>query len=634
MKIRISSKKKRAIKRILLLFFLLISLILIKEFLKKPNRQKFINRNNSKNNTLKKRNNFKETLIKFLQEEINNYNVTRFKRNKITYKNKELFNDFNSENINITVKSYSFLLEDYIPSKVYEDNHLKKRASEDIVVRGLFQTSIPGIADYTIEKKLFMKLLEEWAPNNLVNYKNITFELSFVNSSKQTTEYEKMVSQQLNGKNSKYDFFMIDSVWTGRYGEHLLDLQGKINSESVSLFNQVNLDSCKYKNKLTALPLYSDYGILLYRKDLLNKYNQPVPQTWDQLEYIAEYIMERESLLGNRDLEGFAGQFKAYEGLTCNIYEWIYSFRNSIDTKIDFFNDESSLRALKKLISLLDKSIISTEALIYDEALSSQRWEKGKVLFMRNWPNSIKSTEESFNITGIKFSFGATKLPGRKNGLSAATLGGWNLGVSRYSNKPLIAAKVVEFLTGWESQKERALKFSVLPTIKSLYYDKEICNVIMCDIYKDIQAINRPSNDENYLDLSEVIYETIHKALENTISADSAIRTIKKYTNVEYVDINFISIKLIIGITVLEQLILLIIFGIIIHYRNLKFIKRSSPLYMYIIIFGLFFQCFTVHSNIGKPDDKICSIRSWVTIISLTIVTMAIYAQVSYFYLI
>lgn len=49
---------------------------------------------------------------------------------------------------------------------------------------------------------------------------------------------------------------------------------------------------------------------MLYRKDLLNKYNQPVPQTWDQLEYIAEYIMERESLLGNRDLEGFAGQFK------------------------------------------------------------------------------------------------------------------------------------------------------------------------------------------------------------------------------------------------------------------------------------------------------------------------------------
>jgi len=28
------------------------------------------------------------------------------------------------------------------------------------------------------------------------------------------------------------------------------------------------------------------------------------------LEYIAEYILEKESLIGNNDLEGYAGQFK------------------------------------------------------------------------------------------------------------------------------------------------------------------------------------------------------------------------------------------------------------------------------------------------------------------------------------
>jgi len=53
----------------------------------------------------------------------------------------------------------------------------------------------------------------------------------------------------------------------------------------------------------------------------------------------------------------------------------------------------------------------------------------------------------------------------------------------------------------------------------------------MCDVYKDLQVINRPSNEENYLDLSQVIYETIHKALENSITAESAIKTIRKYTN-------------------------------------------------------------------------------------------------------
>lgn len=98
-----------------------------------------------------------------------------------------------------------------------------------------------------------------------------------------------------------------------------------------------------------------------------------------------------------------------------------------------------------------------------------EKWERGNVLFMRNWPNAMQSTEEMFNSTGVKFTYGMARLPGRKVGLSAATLGGWNLGVSKYSNNPILASKVVELLTGEYSQKQRALKFSLLPTIKNLY---------------------------------------------------------------------------------------------------------------------------------------------------------------------
>lgn len=54
---------------------------------------------------------------------------------------------------------------------------------------------------------------------------------------------------------------------------------------------------------------------------------------------------------------------------------------------------------------------------------------------------------------------------------------------------------------------------------------------------------------------------------------------------------------------------------------------------MYIIIFGLFLQCFTIYSYIGKPNDDLCVIRSWITCIPLTIVIMAIFAQVIYIYI-
>jgi len=53
----------------------------------------------------------------------------------------------------------------------------------------------------------------------------------------------------------------------------------------------------------------------------------------------------------------------------------------------------------------------------------------------------------------------------------------------------------------------------------------------MCDVYKDIQGINRPSEDENYLDYSKTVYETIFNALRNSITPEAAIKTIKKYTN-------------------------------------------------------------------------------------------------------
>jgi len=101
--------------------------------------------------------------------------------------------------------------------------------------------------------------------------------------------------------------------------------------------------------------------------------------------------------------------------------------------------------------------------LIYDEPSSLQEWENGNILFMRNWLSTIQSIENMYNSTGI------TILPGQKTGLSASTLGGWNLGVSRYSNNPFIAAKVIEFLTSEYSQKKRALKFKMLPAINNLY---------------------------------------------------------------------------------------------------------------------------------------------------------------------
>src|SRR5690606_12242894 len=78
--------------------------------------------------------------------------------------------------------------------------------------------------------------------------------------------------------------------------------------------------------KLLAMPLYTDVGILYYRKDLLEKYNRPVPSSWQEMTDTAAYIQEQERAEGHKDMWGYVWQGKAYEGLTCNALEWISSF--------------------------------------------------------------------------------------------------------------------------------------------------------------------------------------------------------------------------------------------------------------------------------------------------------------------
>jgi len=48
---------------------------------------------------------------------------------------------------------------------------------------------------------------------------------------------------------------------------------------------------------------------MLYRKDLLNKYERNVPETWDELEETSLYIMKKEQEAGNTNLCGFIGQY-------------------------------------------------------------------------------------------------------------------------------------------------------------------------------------------------------------------------------------------------------------------------------------------------------------------------------------
>src|SRR5260370_18750033 len=73
------------------------------------------------------------------------------------------------------------------------------------------------------------------------------------------------------------------------------------------------------------MPCFSDFGMLYYRTDLLQKYGfAKPPLTWDELAMQAQKILDGEKA-ANPTFAGFVFQGKAYEGLTCDALEWIAS---------------------------------------------------------------------------------------------------------------------------------------------------------------------------------------------------------------------------------------------------------------------------------------------------------------------
>ena len=92
---------------------------------------------------------------------------------------------------------------------------------------------------------------------------------------------------------------------------------------------------------------------------------------------------------------------------------------------------------------------------------------------MRNWPYAWYHANDaaSSRVAGM---VGIAKLPHFNDGESYSTLGGWQLGISKYSEHKDAAWKFIQFLTSARIQKLYAIKAGKAPTRKALYADQEV----------------------------------------------------------------------------------------------------------------------------------------------------------------
>jgi len=292
-----------------------------------------------------------------------------------------------------------------------------------------------------------------------------------------STAFHDLLVQKLKNKSKVVDVFFMDVIWPSEFAAAgwAAPLSPYFSTAEKKDFLAGAILANTYKGEVFGVPLFIDNGMLYYRKDLLEKYRLKPPVTWDELVWQAEKIVAMETSTGE-DIAGYSGQFKQYEGLVCNMLEFILGNGGQVidpQTGKSALGQRPAVEAVQYVRDRIIGKIAPPGVLTYQEPESLDVFIQGKAVFHRNWPYAweIANNPAKSRIAG---KVGIAKLPHLQGGESHATLGGWQLGIGNYSEHKEAAWRLVSFLTSARIQKMFALKSGKAPTRGALYHDADV----------------------------------------------------------------------------------------------------------------------------------------------------------------
>jgi multiple sugar transport system substrate-binding protein len=322
------------------------------------------------------------------------------------------------------------------------------------------------------------------------------------------------------------DVFLMDVAWLVLIAASgwLEPLEGKVDPGP--FFPGIIERADTYQGRLAALPVTVDAGVLYYRKDLLQSQGvHTPPQTWEALSSLAVSVQRRQRP-DHPDFFGFVWQGAQYEGLICNFMEFAGSNGGFIEqgSRIGV-NMPQNAAALRFMRGLIWESRVSPPS-TYTEMKEEQTrtfFQNGNALFERNWPYAWALHQQAGS--PVRGKVGISPLPAPAGSGPVAALGGWHIGISRFSDRKADALELVRFLTARNTQQRMALELGWNPGRRDLYGDAALAErashlKVLAQVFE--HARPRPGAPY-YNQLSDTAQRYISAVLARRLEAEDAL---------------------------------------------------------------------------------------------------------------
>lgn len=378
------------------------------------------------------------------------------------------------------------------------------------------------------------KVIDLFNEKNKGSLRVETINLSFDKFS--TNERKELLARYLRSKNNRIDIFSVDQIWVPRFARWGVPIQQFLDSTEINAIIPNALETCYYKDSLVAVPLYIDIALMFYRDDLIRKFSD-YPELKKQLDESItwEKFIELSKRFNINTNPFYIFQADDYEGLICSFTELMANQNNHIvdangNLKLDTPEGKKSLQLLVDLVNKYNASPKSVTYLKENE--SYNLFAKDNGVFIRSWPSMIDNDNE-FMTDEMKSNLRMAPMPHFTGSKPGSVYGGWNLMISKFSERIPEVIKFTKFLLSEESQKIMYEEGGYLPTTKTLYDDEEfIKNHPELEFFKALykSGVHRPFL-ESYTNVSDILSFYINKAIKQEISVDEALKDATRKIN-------------------------------------------------------------------------------------------------------